>query len=94
MATTLLVVALGALTVAGVWLARLRDFAWGTFVTVFRWALLAYVVSAAMIEFAFVHDHVRGASLVVVSLMLVVFALSVPTTIAFTVARYRDVPHS
>ncbi len=90
-ATALLVVALIALASAAVLLARLREFAWTTFTTVFRWALLAYVVSAAMIEFAFVHDHTRGRSLVVVTLMLVVFALSVPTTIAFTVARYRDV---
>jgi len=57
---------------------------------VFKWALLAYVITSGMIEFAFVHDHTRGSSLVLVTLMLVVFALSVPTTIAFTVARFAD----
>ena len=69
---------------------RVRAFAWSTFTTVFKWALLAYAVTAAMIELAFVRDHTRGSSLVIVSLMLVVFAMSVPTTIAFTVARYAD----
>ncbi len=69
---------------------RLRDFAWSTFGRVFKWALLAYVIEAAVIEFAFVHDHTSGATLAVLSGMLVVFAVSVPTTIAFTVARYAD----
>jgi hypothetical protein len=71
-----------------VMLARLRSFAWGTFFLVGRWALAAYLVSAGMIEFAFVHDHARGGPLVVVTLMLVVFAVDVPLIIGFTVARY------
>jgi len=70
--------------------ARLRDFAWPTFAKVFKWALLAYVIEAAMIEFSFVRNHTSGASLQIVTGMLVVFAVSVPTTIAFTVARYAD----
>ena len=41
-------------------LSRLRPFAWGRFFLVFRWALLAYVISAGMIGFAFVRDHTRG----------------------------------
>jgi hypothetical protein len=69
-------------------LARLRGFAWRTFFRVAKWALLAYVISAGMIEFAFVRNHTRGAPLAVVTLMLVVFALDVPLNIAFTVARY------
>ncbi|MHB1088126.1 MAG: hypothetical protein ACYC19_05105 [Acidimicrobiales bacterium] len=75
---------------AGVALGRTRDFAWRTFRKVFKWALLAYAISAAMIEFAFVRDQMRGASLLVVSVMLLVFASSVPATIAFTVARFAD----
>lgn len=78
------------LLAAGVVLARLKGFAWTTFATVFKWALLAYVITAGMIEFAFVRDHTRGSPLVVVTLMLVVFAVSVPTTIGFTVARYAE----
>lgn len=75
---------------AGVALGRAHDFAWRTFRKVFKWALLAYAISAAMIEFAFVRDGTKGNSLVVVSVMLVVFASSVPATIAFTVARFAD----
>jgi hypothetical protein len=75
-------------------LSRLRDFAWDRFFTVFRWALLAYVISAAMIGLAFVRDHTRGAPLALVALMLVIFAADVPLIIAFTVARYSSPPHS
>src|SRR5690348_5831543 len=35
-------------------------------------------------------DHVRGAPLAVVFVMLVIFALDVPLIIAFTVARYAS----
>jgi len=89
-ATALLVVAIALMVVAAVLLARIKEFAWATFGVVFKWALLAYVIVAGMIEFAFVHDHTRGSSLVLVTLMLAVFALSVPTNIAFTTARFVD----
>ena len=89
-ATTLMLGGVLLLIAAGVALWRAKDFAWRTFRKVFKWGSLAYGISAAMIEFAFVRDHMRGASLVVVSCMLVVFALSVPATIAFTVARFAD----
>ena len=78
------------LAVSGYLTSRLRPFAWGRFFLVFRWALLAYVISAGMIGFAFVKDHVRGAPLAVVLAMLVVFALDVPHILAFTVARYAS----
>ena len=88
--TVLLVAA--ALVLASAWavLVRHRPFAWGAFRRVFKWALLAYVISSGMIEFAFVRDHTRGAALVVLTGMLVIFATSVPTTIAVTTARYAD----
>ena len=88
--TALLVVSAVALATAWVLLSRHRPFAWRTFRRVFKWALLAYVISAGMIEFAFVRDHTRGAPLLVVSGLLVLFATSVPTTIAVTTARYAD----
>jgi uncharacterized membrane protein YoaK (UPF0700 family) len=88
--TVLLVVA-AALLLAGVgMITRVPGFSWETFVRVGRWALLAYVIAAGMIEFAFVRNHTRGAPLVVVTGMLVVFALDVPFLIAATVARYED----
>jgi len=90
LATALLSVAIALLVVAAALLFRIKEFAWATFGVVFKWALLAYVIVSGMIEFAFVHDHTRGPSLVIVTLMLTVFALSVPTTIAFTTARYVE----
>jgi hypothetical protein len=71
-------------------LSRVRDFAWGRFFDVAKWALLAYTVIAAMIEYAFVRDHLSGGPLVVLTLSLVVFAVHVPLLIGFTVARYAD----
>jgi hypothetical protein len=72
-------------------LARVKDFAWGRFFEIARWALLAYIVIAGMIEYAFLRDQVSGGALVVLSLSLVVFAVHVPVLIGFTVARY-DTP--
>ena len=84
-----------ALLLAGVFLlSRLDQFAWPRFFVVFRWALLAYVISAGMIGFAFIYDHTRGAPLALVLVMLVIFALDVPLIIAFTVARYSSLPYS
>lgn len=81
------------LAAALVLLTRLRDFAWDRFALVARWALLAYVISAGMIAFAFIRDHTRGAPLAVALVLLVFFALDVPVIIAFTVARYSSAPH-
>jgi hypothetical protein len=69
-------------------LSRVQGFPWGSFFEVARWALLAYIVVAGMIEYAFLRDHVSGGALVVLTLSLVVFAVHVPVLIAFTVARY------
>jgi hypothetical protein len=86
-----LAVAGAVLLLAGCWLtARLRPFDWDRFFLVFRWALLAYVISAGVIAFAFIKDHTRGAPLAVVLVMLVIYALDVPLVIAFTVARYSS----
>jgi hypothetical protein len=69
-------------------LTRVQDFAWDRFRQVAKWALLAYLVTAGMIEYAFLRDHLSGGPLVVLTLSLVVYALQVPTLIGFTVARY------
>jgi hypothetical protein len=71
-------------------LTRVRDFAWDRFFEVGRWSLLAYAIIAAMIEYAFVRNHVGGGALVVLTLSLAVFAVHVPTLVGFTVARYYD----
>ncbi len=72
-------------------LARLSAFAWSRFFQVGRWALIAYLVIAGMLEFTFVYDHTRGGLLVVMSLLLAVFTANVPVLLAFTVARYEAV---
>ncbi len=76
-------------SVALVLLSRLRPFAWRTFFLVARWALAAYAVITGVGVFIFVYDHTGGSTLVVLVLSLVVFAIDVPTVIAFTVARYE-----
>lgn len=86
--TVLLIVAAVLLLAGLAMITRVADFSWNTFVRVGRWALLAYVISAGMIEFAFVKNDTRGAPLAVVTGMLIVFALDVPFIIATTVARY------
>jgi hypothetical protein len=71
-------------------LSRVASFNWARFFDVARWALLAYVISAGLIEFAFVRDHLKGGPLVVLTLSLIVYAVHVPILIGFTVARYAD----
>jgi hypothetical protein len=71
-------------------LARVEGFAWNRFFEVGKWALLAYAAIAGMIEYVFLRNHVRGGTLVVLTLSLVVFAVHVPTLIGFTVARFYE----
>ncbi|HVT00545.1 MAG TPA: hypothetical protein VHE08_08525 [Solirubrobacterales bacterium] len=83
---------LSALLLAGnlVSLTRVQGFAWGRFFQVGRWALLAYAITAGLIEYAFVRNGLSGGPLVVLTLSLVVYALHVPMLISFTVARYAE----
>ena len=69
-------------------LSRVEGFNWDRFRQVGGWALLAYAFTAGMIEYAFLYDHVSGGTLVVLTCSLVVYAVQVPTLIAFTVARW------
>lgn len=85
----LLVAAAVILAANAVVLARLQDFAWHRFFQVLRWGALAYVIIAGMIEYAFVYDHTRGGTLVVMTLMLAIFSANVPILLAFTVARFE-----
>jgi hypothetical protein len=83
---------LSALLLAGnlAALSRVRDFAWPRFFQVAKWALLAYTVTAGLIEYSFVRNELTGGPLVVLTLSLVVYAVHVPMLIAFTVARYEQ----
>jgi hypothetical protein len=71
-------------------LARVPDFPWGRFFEIARWAFLAYVIIAAMIEYAFLRNNLSGGPLIVMTLSLLVFAVHVPVLISFTVARFAD----
>jgi hypothetical protein len=71
-------------------LSRVRGFAWHRFFQVGRWSMLAYLVIAGMIEYAFLRNHLRGGALVVLTLSLVVFSVHVPALVGYTVARYYD----
>jgi len=73
-------------------LMRLQDFSWRSFFLVAKWALLAYLVIAGMLEFIFVFDGTRGTTLVLMTCMLAIFAFDVPMLLAFSVARYQDPP--
>jgi hypothetical protein len=83
---------LSALLLAGnlFLLTRVEGFAWERFFAVAKWSLLAYAVTAGLILYAFLRDHLSGGPLVVLTLSLVIFAVHVPTLIGFTVARYYD----
>lgn len=89
-ATVLLAASVLLLLVNVSLLARVPGFAWDRFFAVARWALLAYVIIAGMIEYSFLRDHLSGGPLVVLTLSLVVFAVHVPLLIGFTVARYAE----
>ena len=86
---TALLIASAALVVINLaLLSRVPDFAWPRFFQVAKWALLAYLFTAAIIEYAFLRNHLKGGPLVILTLSLLVYAVQVPAMIAFTVARY------
>jgi hypothetical protein len=86
----LLIASVAVFTVNFILLRRVPGFAWPRFFQVAKWALAAYLFTAAMIEYAFLRDHLKGGALVILTLSLIVYAAQVPALIAFTVARYDD----
>lgn len=86
-AVILLVLSAGLLLANMLALARADGFDWGRFIDVGRWALLAYAISAGLIEYAFLRNGLSGGPLVVLTLSIVIYAVHVPVLIAFTVAR-------
>ena len=85
----LLAAAVAVLGANVVSLTRIDSFAWSTFFLVGKYALLAYVVIAGMLEFVFILDGTPTKLLVMLSLMLLVFAVDIPLLFAFSVARYQ-----
>ena len=68
----------------------MRGFPWRRFWQVARWSLLAYGITAGLIEWVFLRNDLSGGPLVVLTLSLVVYAVHVPMLIGFTVARYYE----
>jgi hypothetical protein len=50
---------------------------------------VAYAVIAGMLEYVFLRDGTRGSQLVLVTLMLMAYAITIPMLFAFSVARYQ-----
>ena len=71
-------------------LARVKEFDWQRFFSVAKWSFLAYAVISGLILYAFVQNHIRGGTLVVLTASIAVFAIHVPTLTGFTVARYYE----
>lgn len=92
LAPAVILLVLSALLLAAnlISLTRVDDFAWGRFFQVGRWALLAYAITAGLIEYAFLRNGLSGGPLIVLTLSIVIYALHVPMLIAFTVARYAE----
>jgi hypothetical protein len=87
---TVLLILAAVLVVANlVTLSRLREFCWPAFFTVGKWALLAYCVIAGMLEYVFIFDGTKGSSLILLTGMLLIYAVDVPLMLAFSVARYQ-----
>lgn len=70
-------------------LVRIDDFAWHTFSVVGRWALLAYIVIAGMLEFIFIYDDTPADVLALMTISLTLFTLNVVLILAFSVARFQ-----
>ena len=86
----MLVISAGLIGANLVLLSRLENFAWKSFFLVAKWSLIAYVVIAGMLEYVFVKDGTSGGTLVLVTLMLIAYAINIPLLFAFSVARYQD----
>lgn len=87
-AVILLVISAALLAINLAFLARVRGFHWRRFFQVAGWALLAYVITAGIIEYAFVRNGLDGGLLAVLTLSIAIYAIHVPVLIGFTVARY------
>jgi hypothetical protein len=88
--TAMLVVSAGLIATYVLLLSRLENFAWKSFFLVAKWSLVAYVVIAGMLEYVFVKDGTSSGTLVLVTLMLIAYAINIPLLFAFSVARYQD----
>ena len=71
-------------------LSRIRPFAWWMFWKVWRWTMLAYAIIAGMLMYVFIYDQIPAGQLTLLVLTLAVFAVNIPTMLAFSVARFQQ----
>ena len=83
----------GALTVATIILiARKRRFARKLFFKVAKWVFLYILILTGMGEYVMVFDGTRGESLVVMTIILLLFLVNIPMLWGFSVARHERTP--
>lgn len=75
-------------------LSRIRPFAWSMFWKVWRWTMLAYAIIAGMLVYIFIYDRIPTGQLTLLVLTLAVFAVNIPTMLAFAVARFQPPDHA
>ena len=85
----LLAAAILVLLVAAFLMLGIPEFAWRRFRQVGLWALLAYSISAGMLELVFALDRVPAAQLLLLTLMLLVYAVDIPLILAYSVASHQ-----
>jgi hypothetical protein len=70
-------------------LSRIDQFAWWMFWKVWRWTMVAYAIIAGMLMYVFIFDQIPTGQLTLLVLTLAVFAVNIPTMLAFSVARFQ-----
>ena len=75
-------------------MSRIRPFAWSAFWKVWRWTMLAYAIIAGMLMYIFIYDRVPAGQLTLLLLTLAVFAVNIPTMLAYSVARFQSPQHA
>jgi hypothetical protein len=89
---TLLGLAIAALVLAVLRLVTGRTYPWQSFFVVARPAFFAVSAAAGFIEFAFIHDHMRGSSLAIATTGLALLVLNLPLLLGYSVARHEPEP--
>jgi hypothetical protein len=56
---------------------------------VWRWTMLGYAIIAGMLMYVFIYDRIATGQLALLVATLAVFAVDIPTMLAFSVARYQ-----
>ena len=71
---------------------RRKQFAWKQFFTVAKWVFLYILVLTGMGEYVLVFDGMRGETLVVMTIVLLLFLVNIPMLWGFSVARHERTP--